>query len=66
MTYKLLKSSQKFKLFKPCFKHYLSRQMETRIVEIESEEWAPALFLPTADFGPVAQSKVWSDSVLGL
>lgn len=66
LTYTLLASTQKFKLFKPCFKRYLISHMETKPVEIEYENWEAALFLPIADFQKAKPTQVWSDSILGL
>lgn len=66
MTYDLLNSSQKFKLFRPCFKHYLAGQLDSRIVSIPYDEWEAAIFLPTADFQGASASQVWSDSILGV
>ena len=66
ITYDLLSGSQKFRYFKPCFKHYLARQLDSRIVEIPYEEWEAALFLPTADFEGASATQIWSDSVLGV
>lgn len=66
ITYDLLSGSQKFRYFKPCFKHYLAKQLETRIVEIPFTEWEAALFLPTADFEGASANQVWSDSALGV
>ena len=65
LTYNLLNSSKKFRFFRPCFKHYLTSQLQTRIVEIPYDEWEAALFLPTADFGDAKNTVVWSDSILG-
>jgi hypothetical protein len=66
ISYQILKDAEKFKIFKPCFKHYLVSQLQTRVVEIPYEQWATALFLPTAQFEGAANSKVWSDTMLGV
>ena len=65
LTYNLLNRSQKFRYFRPCFKHYLAGQLETRIVEIPYDQWETALYLPTADFVGATNNQVWSDSILG-
>lgn len=36
MSYKLLASSSKFKLFAPCVKHYLSSHVKSRFIKIEA------------------------------
>lgn len=66
LTYDLLNASKKYKLFKPCFKHYLASQLQTRVVKIPYEEWGAALYLPTAQFEKANPNKVWSDSMLGV
>lgn len=66
VTYDILKSSTKLNYFKPCFKHYLKTQVESQIVEIPYNEWEAAMFLPTANFGKVSATQVWSDSALKL
>lgn len=63
ISYKLLSSSARYKLFKPCFKHYLMGQMQSRLVMIPASEWEAALFLPTAHFQGAKNSQVWSDSI---
>ena len=64
MSYSLLKGATKFKLFKPCFKHYLFSQMQSQLLLITADEWESALFLQTANFQGAVNSKVWSDSIL--
>lgn len=60
--YQLLKGAKKFRYFKPCFKHYLTSQVTSRIVQIESSEWDMAVFLPTEQFVGANKKKVWNDS----
>lgn len=62
LSYDLLKSTEKFKEFKPCFKHYLNDHLKSRFLLVESAEWDIALFLPVANFEKASQSTVWSDS----
>lgn len=62
MTYNLLNSSAKFKWFKPCVKHYLNNQVQTRFVYIEPAEWDVAMFLPLQRFVGATLSKVHRDS----
>lgn len=64
VSYGLLKSTSKFKLFKPCFKHYLFKQVQSKLALISADEWEAALFLPTANFQGASNSKVWSQSIL--
>lgn len=62
LTYKLLKRSQKFKHFKPCFKHYLSDHVKSQFAKVPAPEWEIAVFLPMADFRKANNFKVYSDS----
>ena len=62
MSYKLLASSSKFKLFAPCVKHYLSSHVKSRFIKIEASEWDTALFLPVHSFQKAGSAKVWADS----
>ena len=64
LSYNLLQLSSKYKLYKPCFKHYLFSQLKSRLVFVSAEHWDAALFLPTANFQGAINTKVWSDSML--
>lgn len=62
MSYGVLKGAQKFKLFKPTFKMYLTSQVRSRFVQIEPAEWDIALFLQSEQFIGASKTKVWADS----
>ena len=62
LSYNLLKSATKYKYFKPCFKHYLSKHVDSKIVKVEASEWDIAIFLPTENFAKAKKTKVWKDS----
>jgi len=62
LTYDILKRSSKLRYFKPCFKHYLSEQVASRIVEVPASDWETVLFLPTEQFKKAKSTKVWADS----
>ena len=62
LSYDVLNGASKFRLFKPTVKHYLTRQVRTRLVYINPTEWDVALFLPTQKFVGARQTKVWADS----
>jgi hypothetical protein len=62
MSYGVLKGAEKFKLFKPTFKRYLTSQVRSRFVQIEPSEWDIALWLQTEQFIGASKSKVWADS----
>ena len=62
LSYDVLNSASKYRFFKPTFKHYLSSQVRSKFIEINSTEWDTALFLPTERFEKAKKTKVWSDS----
>jgi hypothetical protein len=62
MTYGVLKGAEKFKLFRPTFKRYLTSQVRSRFVQIEPAEWDIALWLQTEQFIGASKTKVWADS----
>lgn len=62
MSYSVLKGAEKFKLFKPTYKRYLTSQVRSRFVQIEPAEWDIALFLQTEQFIGASKTKVWADS----
>lgn len=62
INYSILSKASRFKLFKPCLKHYLNPQVKSRMMLIDSVEWDIALFLPLQRFtGSI--SKVYQDSL---
>lgn len=61
VSYEFLKSSTKFKYFKPCFKHYLTKQVEGKLAYVPPPEWEIATFLPTAQFQG-NKNQVYKDS----
>ena len=62
LMYSFLKNSSKLELFKPCFKKYLTSQVESRITEVPATEWEVALFLPTDKFVKNSRTTVWRKS----
>jgi hypothetical protein len=62
MSYNVLKGAEKFRLFKPTFKRYLTSQVRSRFVQIEPAEWDIALWLQTEMFIGASKTKVWADS----
>ena len=63
LSYQLLKKASSYKLFKPCFKHYLNRNVKSRKILIDSVEWDIALFLPIQRFQKASAAQVYSDSL---
>jgi|TARA_B110000503_G_scaffold3424_1_gene4523 hypothetical protein len=62
LSYEILASASKFRLFAPCIKQYLNSHVRSRFIKIEASEWDIALFLPVQKFEKQSTSKVWADS----
>lgn len=62
LNYQLLSSSRRFKEFAPCFKHYLTNNITSRLMMVPSQEWEVAIFLPTERFEGVNKKVVWKES----
>ena len=61
-SYDLLKRAGKYRLFKPCYKHYLSEHVRSRFARVEAPEWEIATFLPTANFQKSTRANVYRES----
>ena len=62
ITYQLLKATKNYKYFKPCFKHYLTKGVTSKIMKVNAAEWNIAIFLQTSAFKKASEGKVWADS----
>lgn len=62
ISYRILKNAERFSAFKPCFKHYLTGYVKSKIVMIDAPEWPIALFLPTESFKKKPVKEVWKES----
>jgi len=62
LTYDFLSSSSKLRYFAPCFKHYLTDHVKSRIVEVPANHWETVLFLPTEQFKKNKANSVWTKS----
>jgi len=62
ISYDILKGASKYRFFKPTFKHYLSENVNSQFLKIDSAEWDIALFLPTERFEKANKSRVFADS----
>ena len=62
ITYNLLKATKNYKYFKPCFKHYLTKGVNSKIMKVSASEWNIAIFLQTATFKKASEGRVWTDS----
>lgn len=63
ISYQILKRSARYKLFKPCVKHYLSSNIKSRRIKIDPVEWDMALFMPLQRFQKASSSQVYSKSM---
>jgi hypothetical protein len=62
LTYQLLTSVSKLKIFQPCFKHYLMKHVTSFTMEVPANEWEIAMFLPIDQFAYKSKSAIWNDS----
>lgn len=62
LSYNILSASRKYKEFAPCFKHYLTDHITSRLMMVPSQEWEVAIFLPTEKFENVSKKTVWKQS----
>ena len=62
ITYSMLKGAERYKEFKPCFKHYLTKHVRGRFALVPANEWEIATFLPAADFQKAGKRQVYRDS----
>lgn len=62
LSYKLLKGASKLKAFAPCFKHYLSDHVRSKMVEVPASEWETVLFMPSENFKKKNKNQIWTES----
>ena len=62
MSYKMLQATSKTRYFKPCFKHYLTQHVKSRLARVPAPEWEIATFLPTASWEKSSAANVYKDS----
>ena len=63
ISYKNLSNAGgKVRFFTPCWKHYLTKNIGTKIINVPSKYWEPALFLPTERFQKKSKQQVWRES----
>ena len=63
MTYQLLTGISKLKMFKPCFKRYLTAQIDGRALEITPNYWDTMAMLPLAQWQKENARYVYSESL---
>ena len=62
LRYSLLSKAKKFREFRPCFKHYLTKHITSKIAEVPATEWDIANFLPAEHFIGAQKEEVWKES----
>lgn len=62
ISYSILKSTMKNKLFEPCIKRYLSAHCRSSFLYIEPTQWNHAMMLPLQSFQKKTASQVWAAS----
>lgn len=62
LSWKLLNGSSKLAMIKPCVKHYLNDQLQSRFLQIKYPDWTVASQLPVERFVGAGKSEVWRDS----
>ena len=62
ITTRLLAAASNLEYYKPCIKHYLTTNVQSKFAEVKAPEWEIATFLPTAMFEKANITKVYADS----
>lgn len=62
LRYDLLTGVQKYREFKPCFKHYLLDHVKSEFARVPMTDWETAIFLPVQQFKKKSARTVWADS----
>lgn len=62
INYDILSAATEYREFKPCFKHYLTKHLKSKVVMIPASEWDIAVFLPTEQFKGKNKRSVWNES----
>ena len=63
IRYNLLSGVQKYKEFKPCFKHYLGAHVKSQFARVPMTDWEIAIFLPVEQFKKKSKGSVWNESL---
>ena len=62
LSYDMLQGAAKLKFYKPCFKHYLTQHVRSKLARVPAPEWEIATFLPMADWEKGSSRTVYRDS----
>ena len=66
LSYQILNSASKFKVFQPTLKHYLYSHVRSRLIYVNPSEWDIAIFLPVERFVGASKTAVWKASRASL
>lgn len=66
ITYDILNASKRYKEFRPCIKRYSYRNIASKMLKIQPNEWETALFLPTQQFQKARAQQVWKESMIEI
>lgn len=62
INWRILDSSSRLSICKPCVKHYLYEQLQSRFLKIKYPDWITASLLPVERFVGANKTTVWEDS----
>jgi len=62
LDYGVLASSNRYKYFRPCYRKYLIKRINSRMLKIPAEDWSIAVSLPLERFKKTSKYSVWTDS----
>jgi len=62
INYDILSAAKEYREFKPCFKHYLTKHLKSKVALVPASEWDIAIFLPTEQFKGANKRSVWNES----
>jgi len=62
VSYQMLQNATRSELFRPCIKRYLTQNIESQFLRIDSNEWDIAIFLPVESFIGASKQKVFKES----
>lgn len=63
VTYDIISASRRYKEFRPCVKRYLYKNIASKLLKVEPNEWETAVFLPVHQFQKAKVNEVWRDSI---
>ena len=58
----ILKSSNRYKYFRPCYRTYSIKRINSRMLKIPVEDWPIAISLPLERFKKMSKYNVWTES----